>query len=139
MENSSLIAKATKVMGQYIPNFNKSMFEEFLNYSMESLRSTKNIRYISLEDENMCSEGLVDEYVAHFHSPKEYITIWEEDCYDCGLNPEDLDENSRKSYSGLIDLKDEKYLRFNGHGKFHEYGAKKPPVEDPNWKLWTNK
>ena len=139
MKKLILFAKVIEIMEKYVPNLNHSMLIAQLNYAYEDKIEFENgIRYVTLEDDNMCSEGLDDGYIAHYHSDMDLTTIWEYDFCGCGYKLDELDEEVRDSYLGVVDLKEGKYLRFNGNGESHEYGSKNPPIADPNWELWVN-
>ena len=67
------------------------------------------------------------------------VTIWEDDFFAGGYNLVELDDESegiRETYTGFIDLMDQKYIRINGFGDQIEYGSKNPTDEHPDWKGW---
>lgn len=122
-------------MAETIPNFNANMFMEHLEFSSKGNHLEK-VCLISIEDINMCEEGLVDEYPASFHTESDYTLAWEDNYLGCGMKMDELDE-CRDGYLGIIDLNKGIYVRANGHADAHTYGDSTSGVEDPSWNLWT--
>ena len=121
-------------MAETIPNFNANMLKEHLAFSSDG-NDLEKVCLISIEDINMCEEGLVDEYPASFHTESDYTLAWEDNYLGCGMKMDELDE-CRENYLGIIDLNTGIYLRANGNADFHNYRDSTSGVEDPNWNLW---
>jgi hypothetical protein len=134
MTKNEIISKACHIMAETIPNFNANMFMEHLEFSSKGNHLEK-VCLISIEDINMCEEGLVDEYPASFHTESDYTLAWEDNYLGCGMKMDELDE-CRDSYLGIIDLNKGVYVRANGNADSHNYGDSTSGVEDPNWNLW---
>lgn len=139
ISKADFIDKTTLVLKKYVPNLNTVKFIHFLN---ECLTDTKldfnEVRYVTLEDTNLCND-VNTFYVAHFHQDKDLLSIWEKDFYDCGYSEDELDdeeEGIRETYTGFIDLMDQKYIRVNGFENQIEYGSDNPADEHPDWKGW---
>jgi hypothetical protein len=135
MTKNEIITKACHIMAETIPNFNANMFMEHLEFSSKGNHLEK-VCLISIEDINMCEEGLVDEYPASFHTESDYTLAWEDNYLGCGMKMDELDE-CRDGYLGIIDLNKGIYVRANGHADAHTYGDSTSGVEDPSWNLWT--
>lgn len=139
MSQEDFMKNTISVIKKYVPGLSEEKFSRFLKESLEhSNIEFSEIRYVTLEDYNMCSYP-EDFYVAHFHSDNDLVTIWEDDFFAGGYNLDELDdeeEGLREAYIAFIDLLDEKYIRVNGFGDEIEYGSKNPTDEHPDWKGW---
>lgn len=150
MSKEDFILKTILVLRKYVPDLKDEKFTQFMTEcidgdpELEEIFGKKepinfeNIRYVTLEDYNMCCDpnGF---YVAHFHEDNDVLYIWEDDFYACGYNPDELDdeeEGLREGYIGFIDLAKQKYLRINGYGDEIEFGSDNPADEHPNWQGW---
>ena len=139
ISKADFIDKTTLVLKKYVPNLNTLKFTHFLNECLtDSKLNFNEVSYVTLEDYNMCSYP-EDFYTAHFHHDKDLLSIWEQDFYDCGYSEDELDDEAeriRETYTGFIDLMDQKYIRINGFGDQIEYGSENPTDEHPDWKGW---
>ena len=134
MTKQEILFSACKIMADVIPNLNTDMLHEHLSFSSDGIDLEK-VCLISLEDINMCEEGLVDEYPASFHTESDYQLAWEDNYLGCGMKMDELDE-CRDGYLGIIDLNKGIYARVNGNADYYTYGDSTSGVEDPSWKLW---
>jgi hypothetical protein len=64
------------------------------------------------------------------------VEVWEDDFLGCGYNIDELDNETRDGYLGLLDLAEGKYLRLNGHGDFYELGDAGAPDDPIDWSQW---
>lgn len=150
VNHQDFIKKTILVLQKYVPNLNGEKFTQFMNHCLlgdpemddifgkQEPIKLNNIRYVTLEDDNMCSFP-EDFYVANFHEDNDTVIIWEDDYYACGYKSDELDdedEGLRDGYLGFIDLVQEKYLRINGYGHEIEYGTENPEVPHPDWTSW---
>jgi len=134
MTKQEILFSACKIMADVIPNLNTDMLHEHLSFSSDGIDLEK-VCLISLEDINMCEEGLVDEYPASFHTESDYQLAWEDNYLGCGMKMDELDE-CRDGYLGIIDLNKGIYARVNGNADYYTFGDSTFGVEDPSWKLW---
>lgn len=136
LSNEDFIQNIILVLKKYLPGLPEEKFTQFMVECIAGKGEFENIRYVTLEDYNMCtdSEGF---YTAHFHEDNDLLFIWEDDFYSCGYTPDELEEDgARNTYIGFIYLKDKKYIRVNGYGDEIEYGSDNPADEHPDWKEW---
>jgi hypothetical protein len=134
MTKNEIISRACQIMAETIPHFNTTMLKKHLAFSSGG-NDLEKVCLISLEDINMCEEGLVDEYPASFHTESDYQMAWEDNYLGCGMKMDELDE-CRDGYLGIIDLNKGIYVRVNGNADYYTYGDSTSGVEDPSWKLW---
>jgi hypothetical protein len=150
VNHQDFINNTILVLQKYVPNLNEVKFNQFMNsclfgdpelddsFGEQEPVKLNNIRYVTLEDDNMCSFP-EDFYLAHFHEDNDTVMIWEDDYYAAGYNQDELDdeeEGLRDGFIGFIDLIEKKYLRINGYGMVIEYGTENPEVPYPDWNSW---
>lgn len=139
MTQADFIQKAISVLRAYVPTLDTKKMEGFLLESLEfNATSYDKIRYVTLEDENMCMDP-EEFYAAHFHEDNDLVSIWEDDYYASGYNADELDdeeEGLRAGFIGFLDIFDQKYIRFNGYGDSVEFGSNNSTVDYPDWSSW---
>lgn len=144
VSTETFIHNVISVMKKYVPELSQEKFGQFLKMSIDDMKLELNtIRYVSLEDYNLCSESVQDQlsqkhfYPAHFYEGGDLLSLWENECYEPYMEDDEEEEDeARESYLAFIDLIDKKYIRVNGHGVEIEFGADNPAEEHPDWSNW---
>lgn len=157
-ESEKVLKRACSIIRQYVPKIDENKIKDYFRLSgirsyfshesdgwrIDGFKFSAETRFIMFEDHNVSSEGpsimRVEQnrtgYTAHFREDKSLIEVWEEDYFDCGYNIDELVNETRDGYLGLLDLVEGKYLRVNGHGDTYEFGDPNAPDEPIDWSLW---
>ena len=144
LTREELVCKMLGIIRKYIPNMDERKFRELFEEGVfvDAESELPPYRWVLIEDYNLAKKFTTD-YSIYLYEDMDILDAWER-CFlvdDVDFD-DDLDQVRANNYIGVLDLKEEIYLRVNGQGDYYEYDEVAPMLSDgekevtPRWEDW---